>query len=270
MRFHKAESAFFVFIFVILAAGLVTFHAFGQLQDIASDLDAASRVDKIVYLNKLLFVTGALLATALFFGTFFIYPLIRGQVREEGKLRAMTVSLSARSQTLEQAALTDGLTGMQNRRYFDDALREYLHEFRRIDRPVGLMILDLDHFKMVNDTLGHPVGDALLKEVAARLKQVAREGDTVARLGGDEFVIIQTAVDQPVEATALAQRVIDGLSAPYVVDGHGVMISASIGISIAPDDGIDADQLLKTGDMALYRAKAEGRGTYRFFEPEMD
>ncbi|RUW65759.1 GGDEF domain-containing protein, partial [Mesorhizobium sp. M2A.F.Ca.ET.067.02.1.1] len=81
MRFHKAESAFFVFIFVILAAGLVTFHAFGQLQDIASDLDAASRVDKIVYLNKLLFVTGALLATALFFGTFFIYPLIRGQVR---------------------------------------------------------------------------------------------------------------------------------------------------------------------------------------------
>src|SRR5690349_4362373 len=172
MRFHKAESAFFVFIFVILAAGLVTFHAYGQLQDLAADLDAASRVDKIVYLNKLLFVTGALLATALFFGTFFIYPLIRGQVREEGKLRAMTVSLSARSQTLEQAALTDGLTGMQNRRYFDDALREYLEEFRRIGRPVGLMLLDLDHFKTVNDTHGHDVGDAVLRAVANCLKDM--------------------------------------------------------------------------------------------------
>ncbi|TGV63218.1 GGDEF domain-containing protein, partial [Mesorhizobium sp. M00.F.Ca.ET.149.01.1.1] len=153
---------------------------------------------------------------------------------------------------------------------FRERAEEALVEMRRDGSKIAFHCRDLDHFKMVNDTLGHPVGDALLKEVAARLKQVAREGDTVARLGGDEFVIIQTAVDQPVEATALAQRVIDGLSAPYVVDGHGVMISASIGISIAPDDGIDADQLLKTGDMALYRAKAEGRGTYRFFEPEMD
>ncbi|RVD54632.1 MULTISPECIES: EAL domain-containing protein [unclassified Mesorhizobium] len=164
----------------------------------------------------------------------------------------------------------DGLTELPNRILFRERAEEALVEMRRDGSKIAFHCLDLDHFKMVNDTLGHPVGDALLKEVAARLKQVAREGDTVARLGGDEFVIIQTAVDQPVEATALAQRVIDGLSAPYVVDGHGVMISASIGISIAPDDGIDADQLLKTGDMALYRAKAEGRGTYRFFEPEMD
>ena len=113
--------------------------------------------------SKLLFATGVLLATALFFGVFFIYPLIRTQVKEEGKLRAMTVSLSARSETLEHAALTDGLTGMQNRRYFDDALKEYLDEFRRIDKPVGLMILDLDHFKQVNDTHGHDVGDEVLR-----------------------------------------------------------------------------------------------------------
>ncbi|TGP31690.1 GGDEF domain-containing protein, partial [bacterium M00.F.Ca.ET.228.01.1.1] len=101
----------------------------------------------------------------------------------EGKLRAMTVSLSARSQTLEQAALTDGLTGMQNRRYFDDALREYLHEFRRIDRPVGLMILDLDHFKQVNDTHGHDVGDEVLRAVATCLRGMTRYHDVVARLG---------------------------------------------------------------------------------------
>ncbi|WP_245523855.1 GGDEF domain-containing protein, partial [Mesorhizobium sp. M4B.F.Ca.ET.150.01.1.1] len=111
----------------------------------------------------------------------------------------------------------DGLTELPNRILFRERAEEALVEMRRDGSKIAFHCLDLDHFKMVNDTLGHPVGDALLKEVAARLKQVAREGDTVARLGGDEFVIIQTAVDQPVEATALAQRVIDGLSAPYVV-----------------------------------------------------
>ncbi|TIW00601.1 MAG: GGDEF domain-containing protein, partial [Mesorhizobium sp.] len=219
MRFHKAESAFFVFIFVILAAGLVTFHAFGQLQDIASDLDAASRVDKIVYLNKLLFVTGALLATALFFGTFFIYPLIRGQVREEGKLRAMTVSLSARSQTLEQAALTDGLTGMQNRRYFDDALREYLHEFRRIDRPVGLMILDLDHFKQVNDTHGHDVGDEVLRAVATCLRGMTRYHDVVARLGGEEFAVVTPNMDVELLAR-FAERIRKAIANLSILSGN--------------------------------------------------
>ena len=127
-----------------------------------------------------------LLATALFFGVFFIFPLIRTQVKEEGKLRAMTASLSARSQTLEHAALTDGLTGMQNRRYFDDALREYLDEFRRIDKPVGLMILDLDHFKQVNDTHGHDVGDEVLRAVADCLQghdPLSRRGGAARRRG---------------------------------------------------------------------------------------
>ena len=136
-----------------------------------------------------------LLATALFFGVFFIYPLIRTQVTEEGKLRAMTDSLSARSETLEHAALTDGLTGMQNRRYFDDALKEYLEEFRRIDRPVGLMILDLDHFKQVNDTHGHDVGDEVLRAVASCLKDMTRYHDVVARLGGEEFAVVAPNMD---------------------------------------------------------------------------
>jgi len=171
---------------------------------------------------------------------------------------------------ISHMARHDGLTDLPNRILFRERAEEALVAMGRDDGKAAFLCLDLDHFKTVNDTLGHPVGDALLKDVAARLRKVVREGDTVARLGGDEFVIIQTRADQPVEATALAQRVIDALSAPYVVDGHGVVISASVGISIAPDDGSNADQLLKNGDMALYRAKAEGRRTYRFFEPEMD
>ncbi|TPI39859.1 GGDEF domain-containing protein [Mesorhizobium sp. B3-1-9] len=258
MRFHKAESAFFVFIFVILAAGLVTFHAYGQLQDIAADLDTASRVDKIVYLNKLLFVTGALLATALFFGTFFIYPLIRGQVREEGKLRAMTVSLSARSQTLEQAALTDGLTGMQNRRYFDDALREYLHEFRRIDRPVGLMILDLDHFKQVNDTHGHDVGDEVLRAVAACLRGMTRYHDVVARLGGEEFAVVTPNMDVELLAR-FAERIRKAIANMSIMSGNvRLKVTTSVGLAVW-DHKESAEDFYRRADRQLYEAKKQGR-----------
>ncbi|BCM20406.1 GGDEF domain-containing protein [Mesorhizobium sp. J8] len=258
MRFHKAESAFFVFIFVILAAGLVTFHAYGQLQDIAADLDAASRVDKIVYLNKLLFVTGALLATALFFGTFFIYPLIRGQVREEGKLRAMTVSLSARSQTLEQAALTDGLTGMQNRRYFDDALREYLHEFRRIDRPVGLMILDLDHFKQVNDTHGHDVGDEVLRAVATCLRGMTRYHDVVARLGGEEFAVVTPNMDVELLAR-FAERIRKAIANLSIMSGNvRLKVTTSVGLAVW-DHKESAEDFYRRADRQLYEAKKQGR-----------
>ena len=258
MRFHKAESAFFVFIFVILAAGLVTFHAYGQLQDLAADLDAASRVDKIVYLNKLLFVTGALLATALFFGTFFIYPLIRGQVREEGKLRAMTVSLSARSQTLEQAALTDGLTGMQNRRYFDDALREYLHEFRRIDRPVGLMILDLDHFKQVNDTHGHDVGDEVLRAVATCLRGMTRYHDVVARLGGEEFAVVTPNMDVELLAR-FAERIRKAIANMSIMSGNvRLKVTTSVGLAVW-DHKESAEDFYRRADRQLYEAKKQGR-----------
>lgn len=258
MRFHKAESAFFVFIFVILAAGLVTFHSYGQLQDIATDLDAASRVGKIVYLNKLLFVTGALLATALFFGTFFIYPLIRGQVREEGKLRAMTVSLSARSQTLEQAALTDGLTGMQNRRYFDDALREYLQEFRRIDRPVGLMILDLDHFKQVNDTHGHDVGDEVLRAVATCLRGMTRYHDVVARLGGEEFAVVTPNMDVELLAR-FAERIRKAIANLSIMSGNvRLKVTTSVGLAVW-DHKESAEDFYRRADRQLYEAKKQGR-----------
>ena len=163
----------------------------------------------------------------------------------------------------------DALTDLPNR----VLLRERLeHELKRVKRGESLAVLclDLDHFKSVNDTLGHPVGDELLKVVADRLRHCTREPDTIARLGGDEFAIIMTAVGQPSDAATLSRRVRDSITKPYDLDGHRVVIDISIGISIAPLDATDTDQLLKNADMALYGAKADGRGAYRFFEPEMD
>ena len=258
MRFHKAESAFFVFIFVILAAGLVTVHAYDYLQSIAADFRNPSRIENIAYLNKLLFATGVLLATAFFFGVFFIYPLIRNQVKEEGKLRAMTVSLSARSETLEQAALTDGLTGMQNRRYFDDALKEYIEEFRRIDKPVGLMILDLDHFKQVNDTHGHDVGDEVLRAVANCLKDMTRYHDVVARLGGEEFAVVTPNMDAELLAK-FAERIRKAIANMSVLSGNvRLKITTSVGLAVW-DRKETAEDFYRRADRQLYEAKRMGR-----------
>jgi diguanylate cyclase (GGDEF)-like protein len=135
---------------------------------------------------------------------------------------------------------------------------------------LAVLCLDLDRFKSVNDTLGHPIGDRLLIAAADRLRQCVRDNDIVARLGGDEFAIVQTGSAEPTDATTLAARLIETISTPYELDGHQVVVGLSIGIAVAPNDGLDPDQLLKNADIALYRAKADGRGTYRFFEPEMD
>jgi diguanylate cyclase (GGDEF)-like protein len=258
MRFHRAESAFFVFIFVILAAGLVTLHAYGYLQSIADQFRQPSRIENIAYLNKLLFATGVLLATALFFGVFFIYPLIRRQVKEEGKLRAMAESLSARSTTLEHAALTDGLTGMQNRRYFDDALKEYLEEFRRIGKPVGLMILDLDHFKQVNDTHGHDVGDEVLRAVAKCLKDMTRYHDVVARLGGEEFAVVTPNMDAELLAR-FAERIRKAVATMSVLSGNvRLKITTSVGLAVW-DRKETAEDFYRRADRQLYEAKRQGR-----------
>ena len=133
-----------------------------------------------------------------------------------------------------------------------------------------MLCLDLDRFKEVNDALGHTVGDTLLKAVAGRLKGCVRETDTIARMGGDEFVILQCAASQPFDATSLATRIIEALSAPFIVQEHQIVIGASVGIALSPLDGTEPEQLLKNADIALYRAKSEGRGTYRFFEKGMD
>jgi diguanylate cyclase (GGDEF)-like protein len=163
----------------------------------------------------------------------------------------------------------DPLTDLPNRALMMDRLESACEGVRQ-GGMCALLYLDLDNFKSVNDTLGHPVGDALLCAVADRLRSCVDEGDTVARLGGDEFAVLRTRLTEPAEAEALAARIRAALAEPYALDDHHVQSEASIGISVAPADTDDPAQLLKNADVALYRSKAEGRGTYRFFESGMD
>jgi len=170
---------------------------------------------------------------------------------------------------IEHLARHDVLTGLCNRANFRERLENACEHARR-GVPSAVMFLDLDRFKAVNDTMGHPVGDALLKAVTARLRACTRGTDTVARFGGDEFAIIQTGAPQPAGAEVLAQRLVQALSAPYEIDGRPVIIGASIGVTVAPVDGFTPDALMKQADLALYEAKGQGRGRHRFFSPGMD
>jgi diguanylate cyclase (GGDEF)-like protein len=163
----------------------------------------------------------------------------------------------------------DALTNLLNRAAFYEQTEGALSRLRRSE-SIAVLSLDLDHFKSVNDTLGHPIGDKLLQMAADRMRSCVRAEDIVARLGGDEFVIVQVPSGKPQDITALATRVIDVVGAPYEIDGHQVIVGASVGIAIAPADGGKSDVLMKNADLALYRAKADGGGVYRFFQIEMD
>jgi diguanylate cyclase (GGDEF)-like protein len=164
----------------------------------------------------------------------------------------------------------DVLTDLPNRALLRERLEQALSSMQQGGLRLALLMLDLDRFKEVNDTLGHPIGDALLKVVTERLLGCIRDTDTIARLGGDEFAILQRVGDPDTESTTLAERIQEVLTTPFEIGGHQVQIGTSVGIAIAPSDGINPDQLTRNADLALYRAKSEGRGTYRFFEPEMD
>jgi diguanylate cyclase (GGDEF)-like protein len=163
----------------------------------------------------------------------------------------------------------DSLTKLGNRMLFRERMEEALASTGR-GVQFALIWLDLDNFKQVNDTLGHPVGDGLLVAIAGRLQGCVREGDTVARIGGDEFAIVQLAARQPHDAETLVGRIIAAFRDPYDVAGHQVTVAASIGVTVAPGDGVSHDTLMRNADIALYLAKTEGRGAVRFFEPEMD
>src|SRR5262249_54181645 len=164
----------------------------------------------------------------------------------------------------------DSMTGLANRVLLRDRLEQALGRMLEQESRLAVLYVDLDCFKDVNDALGHPVGDALLRMAAERLRGCVRDGDTVARLGGDEFAIIQDSIGDDEQARDLAKRIAEVIGAPFQVEGHDVTVSASIGIALAPRDGADPDTLLKFADMALYAAKTDGRRTYRFFEVEMN
>ncbi|MBR0904454.1 EAL domain-containing protein [Bradyrhizobium liaoningense] len=170
---------------------------------------------------------------------------------------------------ISHMARHDALTSLPNRVLFHEQLEQGLRRTRSGDQ-LAVLCLDLDHFKDINDSLGHPIGDALLKEVGRRLKATVAEHDTVARLGGDEFAVVQIGRSEETAARSLAGRLVEVVSAPYEIDDHQIVIGVSIGISLSPQDGNNPDELLKNADLALYRAKADGRGTYRFFETGMD
>ncbi len=172
-------------------------------------------------------------------------------------------------QRVEHLAQHDRLTNLPNRALFLDRLRQGAAHARRHKDIMGLHLLDLDHFKDVNDTLGHHVGDELLKSVAGRLNASVRETDTVARLGGDEFAIVQTEVKDLRGTTDLAERVIEALSKPFVIEGSRIHTGATIGLAIFPDDATNTDELLQKADLALYAGKAKGRNTYQFFDEKM-
>lgn len=184
-----------------------------------------------------------------------------------------TVDIDAQKRAEEKLAHLahhDTLTGLPNRNLLRDRLPQLLSRARRNRSSVGVMLIDLDRFKLVNDTLGHTVGDQLLVEVARRLLECTRGGDTVARLGGDEFAVLLPDMPDAQKARTVAQKILDRLAAPMLLDGHEVYVNASIGITVFPDDSEDQDTLIRNADVAMYSAKEQGRANYMFFNAEMN
>jgi diguanylate cyclase (GGDEF)-like protein len=197
--------------------------------------------------------------------------LIKHQPMDRGGWVATHEDITEQRRTeakIAHLAHHDALTDLPNRTLLNKRLGEACTELDK--KPIAVLCLDLDRFKEVNDTLGHAVGDALLKAIAQRLLACVRERDTVARIGGDEFAIVQTNAVQPISATALALRIIETITAPFEINGHQILIGTSVGISVGPDNSSDPAELLKNADLALYQVKGQGRGSYRFFEPDMD
>lgn len=167
---------------------------------------------------------------------------------------------------IQQMAFHDSLTGLPNRKLFSDRLGIVLAQAKRNKKKVGIVMLDLDNFKDVNDTLGHDVGDTLLKEVAERLSVTLRKSDTVARFGGDEFVLIFPDMEVIEEAIQVVQKIIDRFNKPFLIDTHQLVVTTSIGIAVYPNDGMDEEILMKNADIAMYQAKQAGRARYQLYK----
>jgi diguanylate cyclase (GGDEF)-like protein len=187
------------------------------------------------------------------------------------RIRRRTTELMASEAQAKHLAFHDALTGLPNRALFEDRLERALAATRRHpDAVIALLYLDLDRFKKVNDTLGHPAGDELLREVAKRLTEVVRGSDTVARLGGDEFAIVQTQLDSHRDITTLCERIIDAIKEPFELVGSQIFVGISIGVARSGVDGLDRTELSRKADIALYSAKSGGRGRFEIFAQEMD
>jgi len=197
--------------------------------------------------------------------------LVKGRLDRQLLLRTMRYSIERKrfQEQLEYQANYDTLTGLPNRSLLRDRLKQAVFA-QRTERSIAIALLDLDHFKFVNDSLGHDTGDELLKRVAERLDAAVRDGDTVSRLGGDEFILILN--DQPGAERIFhaMQRIMDRLAEPIVINGNELFVTCSAGISIYPQDGRDVETLLKNADTAMYRAKDRGRNNFQFYTAEMN
>jgi diguanylate cyclase (GGDEF)-like protein len=191
------------------------------------------------------------------------WQLARSRAREsEAKVR--------HAQRVEYLAYHDGLTALPNRSLFNKLLSQAIRQAQRYDRQLAVAFIDLDRFKQINDTLGHDAGDALLKEVASRLKTCLRDSDTVARLGGDEFVVLLTEVAEERYAATVAEKVIEAIAKPFVLLGQEFRVTASIGISTYPQDGREAQTLTKNADIAMYQAKEDGKNNFQFYSEKLN
>ena len=212
-------------------------------------------------------------------GGFVPVRVLRSEVTLRGKRQTVVAVRDQRERLRTEAAMralafSDALTGLPNRARFTDLVALHGAACRERGTACSVFLIDLDRFKFVNDTLGHGAGDALLRKVAVRLKSVLRETDVVARLGGDEFALLQLDAADPdaarADAARLAARVVDLLGRPFLLDGQPVTVGASVGVAVAPADGDRPADLLRNADLALYKAKADGRGAHRMFEPSLD
>ena len=192
--------------------------------------------------------------------------------REVGKERIILLAIEditerkKYEEKIQQMAFHDSLTGLPNRKLFSDRLGIVLAQAKRNKKKVGIVMLDLDNFKDVNDTLGHDVGDTLLKAVAERLSVILRKSDTVARFGGDEFVLIFPDMEVIEEAIQVVQKIIDRFNKPFLIDTHQLVVTTSIGIAVYPNDGMDEEILMKNADIAMYQAKQAGRARYQLYK----
>jgi diguanylate cyclase (GGDEF)-like protein/PAS domain S-box-containing protein len=209
-------------------------------------------------------------------GEYLVAEFATGPLMEDGKVvgllgvgRDVTEKRKA-EETIRQLAFHDSLTGLPNRALFEDRLRVALAQSHRSREKLAVMFLDIDRFKLVNDTLGHTGGDRLLKAVAEDLSAVVREGDTVARVGGDEFTILLPSINEEGDALAAAERILEAMKRPRQLDGQEFTVTTSIGLTLSPQDGVDAETLLRNADTAMYRAKESGRDNYQSFTPAMN
>ena len=195
--------------------------------------------------------------------------LIRNYKGKPIGFRGISRDITERKQSEEkirQMAYHDSLTGLPNRKLFSDRLGIALAQAQRNQKKVGIAMLDLDNFKGVNDTLGHDVGDLLLKATAERLSAALRKSDTLARFGGDEFVLILPDLKVIDDAIPVAQKIVDSFYKPFLIDTHQLVVTMSIGIAFYPNDGTDEDILLKNADIAMYQAKQAGRARYQLYK----